>query len=94
MTKTLIANALELGGAGDRVLLPEREHEARTLAAIIHRSIRKATNDGIDRLTVEVEDHQVQLDGYCHTFYAKQKAQQAAMEIFSDGQVNNEIQVA
>jgi osmotically-inducible protein OsmY len=94
MTKTLIVQSLELGGAGDQALLPGCEKKMHKLAASIRKAIREATNGGIYRLSVEVDDRKVVLRGYCQTFYAKQKAQQAAMVIFDDGQVNNEIQVA
>jgi osmotically-inducible protein OsmY len=67
--------------------------ESEKLAASIERAVRHETGGGVDDLHVEVGRNSVVLYGRCGTFYTKQKAQHAAMEVSSGRQLTNCIEV-
>ncbi len=63
------------------------------LASRIERAIRRATNDKVRSLHVEVCDEQVAIEGRCGTFYCNQLAQHAAMELGEGRKIDNRIAV-
>ena len=60
----------------------------------IKRLIRRETNLGVQEMRVTMEDGKIVLSGHCRTFYTKQLAQQAAMEVIGTDELVNEIRVA
>jgi hypothetical protein len=75
-------------------LLPETLEEAEELAVSIERAVQRETDFGIEGLTVEIRPEGVLLRGHCSTFYAKQLAQHAAMNIPGGDRLVNSIEVA
>lgn len=74
-----------------------RESRAQTsrperLAARIARVVERRTSGRIRNLKVEVRQDGVVLEGYCATYYLKQLAQHAAMELTGGKPIVNEIQ--
>ena len=63
------------------------------LATSIERAVRRETSGGVRNLHVEVGRGGIILQGLCDTFYCKQLAQHAAMEI-SDDTLTNQIKVS
>lgn len=79
-------------------VLPESEHasdESRgdRLATRIARVVRRRTAGSVQNLRVEVRRDGVFLDGECDTFYTKQLAQQAAMDLADEKPLMNRIEV-
>ncbi|HVX10784.1 MAG TPA: BON domain-containing protein [Pirellulales bacterium] len=78
---------------------PSREHEARDevrgdrLAVRIARVVKRRTAGSVQNLRVEVRRDGVYLDGQCETFYTKQLAQQAAMDLADEKPLTNRIEV-
>ncbi len=66
-----------------RSFLPETIEEAEELAALIERAVQSETGGGIDNLTVVIDHEGVLLKGRCDSYYCKQLAQHAAMNLFS-----------
>ncbi|MGO8746446.1 MAG: BON domain-containing protein [Thermoguttaceae bacterium] len=77
-----------------RHLLPATPADSEKLAALIERAVRRETGGGVEDLHVEVGRNSVVLYGRCGTFYTKQKAQHAAMEVSSGRQLTNCIEVS
>ena len=75
-------------------LLPETLEEAERLAASIERAVQRETDCGVADLTVEVGPEGIRLRGRCETYYTKQLAQHAAMQVRSEDQLINCIEVA
>ncbi|HID77133.1 MAG TPA: BON domain-containing protein [Planctomycetaceae bacterium] len=73
--------------------LPETLTEAEQLAASIEQAVWRETAGGIRDLHVEVSEEGVLLSGHCRTYYAKQRAQHAAMRLPYPGRLTNDIQV-
>jgi hypothetical protein len=73
--------------------LPETLGEAERMAASIERAVRRKTSGGVRNLHVEVNGSGVLLAGHCNTYYCKQLAQSAAMDV-SDDLLTNKIEVA
>ncbi len=73
--------------------LPETLAEAEQLAASIERAVRRETAGGVRNLRVEVKRGGVILEGRCETFYCKQLAQHAAMNLSHDP-LTNQIRVS
>ncbi len=71
----------------------ERFAEAERLAESIEHAVWRETGGGIQDLRVEVTPNGVLISGHCHTYYAKQKAQHAAMEISGARLLTNLIDV-
>ncbi len=69
-------------------------HEARELIRNITRHIKRQTNFGVQEMRVFLENDTVILVGYCHTFYTKQLAQEAALKLIGDVPLENRIRVA
>ena len=67
--------------------------EQEKLAMRIERHIRRETNDKVRELRVEVHRAGVSLHGRCGTFYCKQVAQQAAMNLIDGRALVNQIEV-
>ena len=72
----------------------EPEAESRQLAVRIHRSILRLAPGWIRDLKVEIRRGVISLDGRCGSFYCKQLAQHAAMELAEGQRVDNRIEVA
>lgn len=70
------------------------ELTSELLAFRLERIIRWRTAGRIRDLHVEITRETVRLDGVCSTYYLKQLAQHAAMEIAKGEQVVNAIEVA
>ncbi len=73
--------------------LPETLAEAEQLAASIERAVSRETCGGVRNLRVEVSGSGIRLTGRCTSFYTKQKAQHAAMELSGTGELTNGIEV-
>jgi osmotically-inducible protein OsmY len=67
--------------------------EQEKLALRVERHIRLQTNDKIRELRIEIHRTGVLLHGRCGTFYCKQVAQQAAMNLIGDRPLINQIEV-
>ena len=74
--------------------LKQTEPEGRTLAARVQRSILRLAPGRIRNLNVSVRRGTIFIYGRCSTFYCKQIAQHAAMELAEGEQVQNLIEVA
>ena len=74
--------------------LPETLAEAERLAASIERAVWRETGGSVRNLRVEVNRTGILLTGRCTTYYAKQKAQHAAMAVPGGGPLTNRIEVA
>lgn len=73
---------------------PEELLATRVLAARIKRSILRLAPGRIRQLEVNVIGHsKIVLSGDCSSYYCKQLAQHAAMQLAHDEQVDNRIQV-
>jgi osmotically-inducible protein OsmY len=68
--------------------------DAGQLASSIEQSVRERTGRRIHNLRVEIDTQGVRLQGRCGSFYSKQLAQQAAMDLALDVALTNEIEVA
>ncbi len=77
-----------------RHFLPDTLEEAEALAASIERAVQQETNHGVRNLTVVVDADGVLLQGRCETYYCKQLAQHAAMEVSGGERLVNGIEVS
>jgi osmotically-inducible protein OsmY len=68
--------------------------DADVLATNIERSVQERTGRRIRDLRVEVDTRTVRLHGRCSSYYSKQLAQQAVMDVAGDFTLANEIEVA
>jgi hypothetical protein len=75
-------------------VVPETVEEAEELAASIERAVQQETGRGVDDLTVEVGPQGVRLTGHCTTYYTKQLAQHAAMNMPGGDRLTNCIEVS
>ena len=75
-------------------VLPETLEEAEELAASIEKAVQRETGRGVANLTVEVSSQGIQLRGRCTTYYTKQLAQHAAMNIPGGDRLINSIEVS
>ncbi|MBN2024651.1 MAG: BON domain-containing protein [Pirellulales bacterium] len=73
--------------------LPETLAEAQRLAASIEQAVQQHTGGGVQDLRVRVNRRGVHLEGRCATYYCKQLAQQAAMDL-SGERLENRIEVS
>ena len=73
--------------------LPETLAEAERLAASIERAVQRQTAGGVRNLSVEVNGTGVLLRGRCKTYYCKQLAQHAAMDVAGQDSLSNQITV-
>lgn len=78
-----------------RTPLPESRDEGRSekLAVRIAHVVAHRTAGSVQNLRVEVRRDGVFLDGQCPSYYAKQLAQQAAMDLADEKQLTNRIEV-
>jgi hypothetical protein len=67
--------------------------EAERLVASIKHAVWRETGAGVHDLRVQVTPNGVLISGHCHTYYAKQKAQHAAMEVSGGRLLTNLIDV-
>jgi len=74
-------------------VLPRTLMEAEALATSIERAVQCETDRGVADLTVEVGPQGVLLKGRCETYYTKQLAQHAAMQIPGGDRLVNSIDV-
>jgi aromatic ring-opening dioxygenase LigB subunit len=75
-------------------VLPETLEEAEELATSIEQAVQRETGHGVADLTVEVSPHGILLRGRCMTYYTKQLAQHAAMNIPGGDRLTNSIEVS
>lgn len=75
-------------------VLPETLEEAEELAASIEKAVQRETGRGVANLSVEVSSQGIQLRGRCTTYYTKQLAQHAAMNIPGGDRLINSIEVS
>ena len=73
--------------------LSETLAEAERLAASIESAVRRETAGGVRNLHVEVGRGGIVLEGRCDSYYCKQLAQHAAMNVSGDP-LSNEIKVS
>jgi len=73
--------------------LLDSSEEVEKLALMIERAIDRLTNRGVRDLKVEVSRHGILLRGRCHSYYAKQLAQHAAMSVRAGQRLVNCIEV-
>ena len=72
----------------------DRPVESSTLAKCVHRAILRLAPGRIRELRVDERQGQLVLSGRCSSFYCKQVAQHAAMDLAQgDRQVHNHIMV-
>jgi len=62
-------------------------------ASKVTRIITKNTYAGVQSLKVVLEPHRVTLTGFCESYYIKQLAQQAIMDVVIDVEIVNDIVV-
>jgi osmotically-inducible protein OsmY len=62
-------------------------------ASRVRRAVRRETRGGVDQLKVEIDSRGIRLRGQCRSFYCKQLAQQAAMRLSAEANVDNQIEV-
>jgi osmotically-inducible protein OsmY len=72
---------------------PHEEPRSDKLAVRIARVVKRRTAGSVQNLRVEVRRDGVFLDGQCASFYTKQLAQQAAMDLANEQQLTNNIEV-
>lgn len=82
----------EKGNSGNAT--PENLRAAQELAHLIERAVHLETGRGVADLTVEVSPQGVLLRGRCDTYYTKQLAQHAAMQIPGGDRLINSIEVS
>ena len=75
-------------------VVPETLEEAEELATSIERAVQRETGRGVADLTVEVGPQGILLKGRCTTYYTKQLAQHAAMNIPGGDRLINSIEVS
>ncbi len=75
-------------------VLPETLEEAEELAASIERAVQVGTGHGVADLTVQVGPEGILLKGRCASYYTKQLAQHAAMNMPGGERLTNSIEVA
>lgn len=68
--------------------------DEQTLATRVRRGILRLAAGRIRELSVEVHGNTIQIRGRCSSFYCKQLAQHAAMELATGQQVDNQLHVA
>ena len=73
---------------------PETLEEAEELAASIEKAVQMETGRGVADLSVEVSPQGIHLRGRCTTYYTKQLAQHAAMNIPGGDRLINSIEVS
>jgi hypothetical protein len=71
----------------------DRLAEAKRLAESIEHAVWQQTGGAVLGLRVEVTPVGVFISGHCHSYYAKQKAQHAAMECSGGRSLTNLIDV-
>ena len=81
-------------GRGFADVLPETLEEAEELATSIEKAVQIETGRGVADLTVEVSPQGILLRGHCTTYYTKQLAQHAAMNIPGGDRLVNSIEVS
>jgi len=74
-------------------VLPETLEEAERLAARIENAVQRETGRAVAGLAVEITPHCVKLNGRCETYYTKQMAQHAAMQVSGGDRLVNNIEV-
>ena len=71
-----------------------QEHIAlNELAGRIRRSVARKTFSSVQSLKVSTEHDRVTLNGLCESYYIKQLAQQAVLDMTSDEEIVNNIDV-
>jgi osmotically-inducible protein OsmY len=94
MSHRVYGSSPAVGGlAWERHPLPETLAEAERLVASIERAVSRETCGGVRNLRVEISDQGILLTGRCNSFYTKQKAQHAAMELSGAEELTNGIEV-
>jgi hypothetical protein len=72
---------------------PCRSGDCHELKKDIQRRIRSLTGDGIQDLCVTVYADRIVIEGRCWTFYCKQLAQHAVMQLAPGEPLSNRIEV-
>jgi hypothetical protein len=75
-------------------VVPETVEEAEELATSIEQAVQRETGRGVADLTVEVSPQGILLRGRCTTYYTKQLAQHAAMNVRGGDRLINSIEVS
>ena len=74
-------------------LAGSRVPETALLTAQVEAAIRRLTGDRVRGLRVTVQAETIRIEGRCATFYCKQLAQQAALELMCQETLVNHIEV-
>ena len=77
-----------------RASTDDRLRKNQNLAVAIRQQIETRIGKRIMNLSVEVEGRSIVLKGNCATYYSKQLAQHAALDVIEDEHLANEIVVA
>jgi hypothetical protein len=75
-------------------VLPETVEEAEELAASIEEAVQRETGRAVDDLMVVINPQGILLRGRCTSFYTKQLAQHAAMNVPGGNRLVNSIEVS
>lgn len=67
--------------------------EQEVLLNRVERAVRRQTGDKVRNLRVRLSQGIYELEGRCGTFYCKQLAQHAAMEVLDGRELHNLIEV-
>ncbi|NQU19941.1 MAG: BON domain-containing protein [Candidatus Nealsonbacteria bacterium] len=86
-TETSVVSCRDLAGPLESL------RDAQLLAARVERAVQHETGRGVRNLNVQVGRERVVLTGFCSTYYCKQLAQHAAMNVASTANVINSIEV-
>ena len=78
---------------GNAILPNQADVILNEFAFMIEQAVTKNTHSGVKSLGVDMESNRVTLTGFCDSFYIKQLAQQAIMEMILDREKVNAIDV-
>jgi len=90
---TLMADVVEGRVTSEHGNRPSTVDE-HSLATRVRRGILRLAAGRIRELSVEVQGNTIRIRGRCSSFYCKQLAQHAAMELADGQQVDNQLHVA
>ena len=82
-----------LVSVGSETSRPEHVADARSLAKCVQRAILRLAPGRVRELKVEVRQGRIVLQGRCCSYYCKQIAQHAAMDLAENEIVDNQIVV-
>jgi hypothetical protein len=78
---------------GNGITLNQADVVLNEFASMIEQAVTKNTHAGVKSLGVDMEPNRVTLTGFCDSFYIKQLAQQAIIDMILDREIVNDIDV-